>query len=325
MATESPVSSPLTTASTRRRSRAAVLPLARTTVPRRRRPRNDLWLALVFIAPAAIGFVVFLAWPTVRGIYLSFTSYNLLTEPEFTGLQNYARLVQDSIFWHSMVVTVEYVLINIVIQTVVALFIAVMMHRLTKSTFVRGIVLAPYLVSNVVAALVWLWILDTQLGIGNEMLAALGLDRIPFLQSDVWGIPSIALINVWRHVGYTALLVFAGLQSLPETVYEAGRIDGASEWKMFWRITVPLLRPILSLVLIITVIGSFQVFDTVAVTTQGGPANATNVVQNYIYNLAFGRFQFGYASAVSVALLIVLSIITIIQYRVTRSGESDLD
>lgn len=325
MATESPVSSPLTTASTRRRSRAADLPLARTTVPRRRRPRNDLWLALVFIAPAAIGFVVFLAWPTVRGIYLSFTSYNLLTEPEFTGLQNYARLVQDSIFWHSMVVTVEYVLINIVIQTVVALFIAVMMHRLTKSTFVRGIVLAPYLVSNVVAALVWLWILDTQLGIGNEMLAALGLDRIPFLQSDVWGIPSIALINVWRHVGYTALLVFAGLQSLPETVYEAGRIDGASEWKMFWRITVPLLRPILSLVLIITVIGSFQVFDTVAVTTQGGPANATNVVQNYIYNLAFGRFQFGYASAVSVALLIVLSIITIIQYRLTRSGESDLD
>ncbi len=325
MATESPVSSPLTTASTRRRSRAADLPLASTTVPRRRRPRNDLWLALVFIAPAAIGFVVFLAWPTVRGISLSFTSYNLLTEPEFTGLQNYARLVQDSIFWHSMVVTVEYVLINIVIQTVVALFIAVMMHRLTKSTFVRGIVLAPYLVSNVVAALVWLWILDTQLGIGNEMLAALGLDRIPFLQSDVWGIPSIALINVWRHVGYTALLIFAGLQSLPETVYEAGRIDGASEWKMFWRITVPLLRPILSLVLIITVIGSFQVFDTVAVTTQGGPANATNVVQNYIYNLAFGRFQFGYASAVSVALLIVLSIITIIQYRLTRSGESDLD
>jgi len=279
----------------------------------------------VFIAPAAIGFAVFLAWPTVRGIYLSFTSYNLLTPPEFTGLQNYVRLAQDSIFWHSMVVTVEYVLINIVIQTVVALFIAVMMHRLTKSTFVRGIVLAPYLVSNVVAALVWLWILDTQLGIGNEMLAALGLDRIPFLQSDVWGIPSIALINVWRHVGYTALLIFAGLQSLPETVYEAGRIDGASEWKMFWRITVPLLRPILSLVLIITVIGSFQVFDTVAVTTQGGPANATNVVQNYIYNLAFGRFQFGYASAVSVALLIVLSIITIIQYRLTRSGESDLD
>jgi len=322
MATESPVSSPLTT--TRPRSRGATLARARTTSPRRR-PRNDLWLALVFIAPAAVGFAVFLAWPTVRGIYLSFTSYNLLTPPEFTGLQNYVRLAQDSIFWHSMVVTVEYVVINIVIQTVVALFIAVMMHRLTKSTFVRGIVLAPYLVSNVVAALVWLWILDTQLGIGNEMLAALGLDRIPFLQSDVWGIPSIALINVWRHVGYTALLIFAGLQSLPETVYEAGRIDGASEWKMFWRITVPLLRPILSLVLIITVIGSFQVFDTVAVTTQGGPANATNVVQNYIYNLAFGRFQFGYASAVSVALLIVLSIITIIQYRLTRSGESDLD
>ncbi|WP_083513379.1 carbohydrate ABC transporter permease [Curtobacterium luteum] len=324
MVTESPVSSPLTTASTRRQGRVADRAGAGTTSPRRR-PRNDLWLALVFIAPAAVGFLMFLAWPTVRGIYLSFTTYNLLTPPVFTGLQNYVRLVQDSIFWNSMAVTVEYVLLNIGFQTVLALFIAVMMHRLTKSTFVRGIVLAPYLVSNVVAALIWLWILDTQLGIGNEVLSAIGVGRIPFLQSDVWGIPTIAFINVWRNVGYTALLIFAGLQALPEQVYEAGRIDGASEWKMFWRITVPLLRPILSLVLIITIIGSFQVFDTVAVTTQGGPANATNVVQNYIYNLAFGRFQFGYASAVSVALLVVLSVITFIQYRLSRSGESDLD
>ncbi|MEK6310349.1 MULTISPECIES: ABC transporter permease subunit [Curtobacterium] len=324
MVTESPVSSSLTTASTRRQGRVADRAGAGTTSPRRR-PRSDLWLALVFIAPASVGFLLFLAWPTVRGIYLSFTTYNLLTPPVFTGLQNYVRLVQDSIFWNSMAVTVEYVLLNIGFQTVLALFIAVMMHRLTKSTFVRGIVLAPYLVSNVVAALIWLWILDTQLGIGNEVLSAIGVGRIPFLQSDVWGIPTIAFINVWRNVGYTALLIFAGLQALPEQVYEAGRIDGASEWKMFWRITVPLLRPILSLVLIITIIGSFQVFDTVAVTTQGGPANATNVVQNYIYNLAFGRFQFGYASAVSVALLIVLSVITFVQYRLSRSGESDLD
>src|SRR3954466_13064582 len=122
MATESPVSSPLTTARPRR-DRSAELARARTSSPRRR-PRNDLWLALVFIAPAAIGFALFLLWPTVRGIYLSFTSYNLLTPPVFTGLQNYERLVQDSIFWHSMLVTVEYVLLNIGFQTVLALFIA---------------------------------------------------------------------------------------------------------------------------------------------------------------------------------------------------------
>src|SRR5438309_728026 len=138
-----------------------------------------------------------------------------------------------------------------------------------------------------------------------------GFDRIPFLADQTWAIPTIALINVWRHVGYTALLLFAGLQAIPNDVYEAAKVDGASEWRMFWRITMPLLRPVLAVVLIMTVIGSFQVFDTVAVTTGGGPANATNVLQYYIYQSAFGRFQFGYASAMSVALLIVLSAITV--------------
>lgn len=293
--------------------------------PKKRRRKSDLGLALVFIAPASIGFIAFLAWPTLRGIYLSFTSYNLLTPARFNGLDNYIRLVQDPVFWRSMGVTVEYVILNIGFQTLLALFIAVMMQRLTQSTWLRGIVLAPYLVSGVVAGLVWLWILDGQLGIGNEVLSLLGLEKIPFLASEFWGIPTIAFINVWRNVGYTALLLFAGLQSIPVGLYEAARIDGAGEWKMFWRITMPLLRPILSLVLIITIIGSFQVFDTVAVTTNGGPANATNVVQLYIYNLAFGRFQFGYASAMSVGLLIVLGVITVIQYRLARAGETDLD
>jgi multiple sugar transport system permease protein len=179
-------------------------------------------------------------------------------------------------------------------------------------------------VSNVVAALVFLWILDFQLGITNNIISALGLDRIPFLSSGSWVIPTIALINVWKYVGYTALLIFAGLQTIPETVYEAARVDGASEARMFRSITIPLLRPILALVLIITVVGSFQVFDTVAVTTKGGPVDSSRVLQYYIYDMAFGRFQFGYASAMSVALLIVLVVITFIQYRLTRAESSDL-
>ncbi|WP_405608570.1 carbohydrate ABC transporter permease [Streptomyces sp. NBC_00076] len=285
---------------------------------------GDGRLAAVFIAPAFLGFVVFLLWPTLRGIYLSFTRFNLLTPAEWVGLDNYVRMVHDPIFWDSMTVTVEYVVINIGIQTVSALAIAVLLQRLTQSALLRGIVLTPYLMSNVVAGLVWLWILDTQLGIGNEIVTALGFDRIPFLADETWAIPTIALINVWRHVGYTTLLLFAGLQAIPNDMYEAARVDGASEWRMFWRITMPLLRPVLAVVLIMTVIGSFQVFDTVAVTTAGGPANATNVLQYYIYGSAFGRFQFGYASAMSVALLVVLSAITILQYRLTRAGRSDL-
>ncbi|MFF3492872.1 carbohydrate ABC transporter permease [Streptomyces sp. NPDC002795] len=289
-----------------------------------KRPLGDGVIAALFIAPAMLGFAVFLLWPTLRGIWLSFTRFNLLTPPQWVGLANYERMVNDPIFWDSLKVTLEYVAVNIGVQTLAALAIAVLLHRLTQSSLLRGIVLTPYLMSNVVAGLVWLWMLDTQLGIGNEIIAAAGLDRIPFLADETWAIPTIALINVWRHVGYTALLLFAGLQAIPHDMYEAARVDGASEWRMFTRITMPLLRPVLAVVLIMTVIGSFQVFDTVAVTTAGGPANATNVLQFYIYGSAFGRFQFGYASAMSVALLLVLSAITIVQYRITRAGHTDL-
>jgi multiple sugar transport system permease protein len=292
---------------------------------RARPKRGDGRLAAVFIAPAAIGFIVFLAWPALRGIYLSFTSFNLLTPEKWIGLDNYVRMVLDPVFWNSLWVTVEYVVINIGVQTIVALLIAAMMQRLTRSTLVRGVVLAPYLVSGVVTGIVWLWILDSQLGIVNQVLGWMGLDHIGFFTTQEWAIPTIALINVWRNVGYTALLLFAGMQAIPGDAYEAARVDGASEWRMFWRITMPLLRPVLALVLIVTVIGSFQVFDTVSVTTDGGPANATNVLQMYIYDLAFGRFQFGYASAISVALLIVLSVITFVQYRLTRADQTDLD
>ncbi|MFE7173055.1 carbohydrate ABC transporter permease [Streptomyces sp. NPDC057616] len=296
----------------------------RTGRAKARENGGDGRLAAVFVAPALLGFLVFLLWPTLRGVYLSFTRFNLLTPAEWVGLDNYVRMVHDPIFWDSLKVTLEYVVINIGVQTVSALAIAVLLQRLTQSAVLRGIVLTPYLMSNVVAGVVWLWILDTQLGIGNQVIGALGFDHIPFLADETWAIPTIALINVWRHVGYTALLLFAGLMAIPNDMYEAARVDGASEWRMFWRITLPLLRPVLAVVLIMTVIGSFQVFDTVAVTTMGGPANATNVLQYYIYGAAFGRFQFGYASAMSVALLVVLSAITFLQYRLTRAGQSDL-
>ena len=290
----------------------------------RRRPKDDRILGPAFILPATIGLVAFYIWPLVRGIYLSFSEYNLLTPETFTGIDNYKRMVRDDTFWNAVRVTLEYVVINIGLQTLLALAIAVLMQRLTQSTFVRSIVLTPYLVSNVVVAMLWLWLLDATLGVSNQVIEALTGESVNFFSSTL-AIPTIALINVWRHMGYTALLIFAGLQAIPNTVYEAGKIDGASEWTMFWRITIPLLRPILALVLIMTMIGSFQVFDTVSVTTQGGPVNATRVLQYYIYDLAFGRFQFGYASAIAVGLLIILAAITAVQYRLMRAGETDLD
>lgn len=295
------------------------------SAPTRRRRKDDTKLALLFIAPASVGLLVFLVWPLLTGLYYSFTEYTTLTPPTWVGLENYRRLLADPVFWNSLKVTVLYVVINIGVQTVVALVIAVLMQRLTQSTVLRSLVLAPYLVSNVVAAIVFLWILDTQLGICNILLQWIGFDPIAFWASETWVIPTVALVNVWRHMGYTALLLFAGLQSIPAHLYEAARTEGAGEIAMFRRITLPLLRPILALVLIMTIIGSFQVFDTISVTTQGGPADASKVLQMYIYENAFAQYEFGYASALSVALLVILMVITFAQYWMSRAGQSDLD
>lgn len=293
-------------------------------VARKRRRYGDLKVAMIFLAPATLGFVVFYIWPTLRGAYLSFTEYSLLSAPEFNGLANYDRMLHDSFFWNALVVTIEYVVINIGLQTVLAVGIAMLMYRLTQSITVRAVILAPYLVANVVVALVWYWMLDYQIGIVNRGLTWIGVDPVAFFGDSHWAIPTIAGINVWRHAGYTALLVFAGLQTIPKYVYEAAEMDGSTEMKTFWRITLPLLRPVLVMVLVVTMIGSFQIFDTVAVTTQGGPINATRVIYYYIYERAFTRFDFGYASAMAMVLFAILAIISLLQLRLLRAKESDL-
>ncbi|WP_214104702.1 carbohydrate ABC transporter permease [Acrocarpospora catenulata] len=296
----------------------------RTSTEHRRRA-GDLPVAMVFLLPAAVGFAVFYLWPTLRTMYLSLTDYSLLAPPEWVGAGNYERLLGDRLFWNSLKVTVEYVVINIGVQTVVALGMAVLMHRLTRSGLIRGVLLLPYLVANVVVALIWYTMLDAQLGIVNQALEWIGLDPVAFFGETSTAIPTIALVNVWRHMGYTALLIFAGLQAIPKTVYEAAATDGASEARMFWRITLPLLRPALALVLVLTIIGSFQIFDTVAVTTKGGPINATRVIYYYIYEQAFQRFNFGYAAAVCVALFAILATLALLQLKLLRAGDSDLD
>jgi ABC-type sugar transport system permease subunit len=285
--------------------------------------RHDARLAWVLISPALIGFAVFAVYPTIRGIYLSFTDFQVLTPPRWTGLTNLRRLIHDDVFWHSLLVTVYFVVLSVAIGTFFSVITAVVLHRLTESTVVRGLIILPFLVSGVVAATVWSWMLDPQLGVVNIMLSHILGHPVLFLQSRHWVIPSIAMISVWKSMGYNAIIIFAGLQTIPGTIYEAGRIDGASEIKMFRHLTLPLLRPILAMVLILTAIGAFQVFDIVQVTTKGGPANSSNVLQMYIYQQAFGQFNFGYAATMSLALFIMLMIITFLQVRLLRAGEAD--
>jgi len=302
----------------------AIPKLAAVSEPKRRwRPRETAF-ALLFILPSLIGFTVFYAIPAVRGVFISFTNWDLLTPAKSVGLANYAKLLQDPNFWNSLKVTVYYVLLNIPLQTVLAMVIAVMMSRLTKSIIIRAMIILPWLMPGVVVGLLWLWLLDPTIGIVNVALRAIGVGTIPFLNLPKYAMPSIAMINIWQYVGYTALLIFAGLQSIPGSVYEAASIDGASEMQMFRRVTVPLLRPVLVFVLVTSIIGSFQIFDTIAITTKGGPVNATKVLNWYIYEQAFNRFNMGYATAISMVLFLILIFISLMQMRLMRAGESDM-
>ncbi len=288
-------------------------------------------VAFWFLLPSLIGFVVFFLYPTLRGVYLAFTDWNLLAnEGEWIGFDNFERMRDDKALRNSLWVTLKYVIFNIGSQTVVSIVIAVMMDRLTKSQFVRSILLLPWLMPNVVVALLWVWMLDANLGIVNTMLGWIGIDGINFFTSTSWVIPTIAAVNTWKFMGYTALLIFAGLQTIPGSLYEAGAIDGATEVQMFRRITLPLLRPVLALVLVITIVGSMQVFDVVNVATggfggqAGGPVNASRVVYLYIYQTTMTFFEPGYAAAMSLLLVAILMVVTFLQLKLLRAVEIDL-
>ena len=312
------------------------LPHAATARPKAKRRglrfNSETRAAFLFLLPATIGFLVFYAYPALRGFYLSFTDFDLLRNSgEWVGLSNYSTLLTDALFWNALLTTFKYVAINIGIQTVLALGIAVLMHRLTQSVVVRGIILIPWLIPNAVLALLWMWMLDPNLGIVNHWLEAIGIGSQGFLGSESQVIPTLAAMNIWKHMGYTALLLFGGLVMIPRSFYEAASLDGASEWHMFRTITLPLLRPVLALVLIVTLIGSFQVFDVVQIATAGigggnpgGPGNASRVLYMYIFQQAFEFNALGYASALAVALIMLLVIVAFIQMRMLRAGESDL-
>ncbi|HEY0535217.1 MAG TPA: sugar ABC transporter permease [Actinoplanes sp.] len=291
--------------------------------PRRR--RDDRRVAWLFLLPVLIGFAVFYLYPTIRGAWYSLTDYSLLRAPAFVGGKNYTDLVHDTQFWNSMKVTAYYVVLNIGSQTLLALGLAALMHRLTRSVVLRATLLLPWLVPNVTVGLLWMWLLDANLGFVNHLLTAVGLSNQGFLTSPSWAMPSIALINTWAYAGYTALLLYAGMLQIPQHLYESASLDGAGELRMFRRITLPLLRPVLALVLVVSLIGSFQIFDTVAVTTKGGPIGATRVIYFYIYQQAFTYFHMGYAASAAMVLVVVLGLLTAVQMRLLRASRSDLN
>jgi len=286
---------------------------------------NEALLGILFILPSLVGFVVFFAVPAIRSIFISFTEWNLLSDAKYVGLDNYQTLFADERFWNALKVTVFYVLWNIPIQTVLAIAIAVLMEKVAHSSMLRGIMILPWLMPNVVVALLFVWLLDPTLGVINIFLQAIGIGKQGFFGDPNQAIASVAAVNIWRHMGYNAILIFAGLKTIPQSLYEAARVDGATAWTQFWSITLPLLRPILVFVLVTSVVGSFQIFDTIAVATEGGPAGSTRTIIVYIYEQVFERrINMGVATAASAVLFLILVSVTALQTYYLNAGQSDL-
>lgn len=286
--------------------------------------RAETLTGWLLVLPACAGFLLFYALPTVRALQISLTDWNLLREPAFVGFDNYAALLADGKFWNGMLLSCWYVVLNIPLQLVLGLGLAVAMDRLTRSMFVKSVVLLPYLLSNVLVAMVWLWLLDPVLGLANHAMEAIGMERQAFFGNADQALVTVAAVNVWRHMGVVAMLFLAGLQNIPRYLYEAAALEGANEWQMFRHITLPLLRPVMVFVLVTSVTGSFQIFDTIAVTTNGGPLDSTRVIVHYIVQNAFSFYKMGYASAMSMVLAVVMVLYTVLQMRILRANESDL-
>ena len=289
-----------------------------------RSKRGDGPAAALFLAPAVIGFAVFYLYPGAKGIWYSLTDWNLLSEPEYVGVANYQEVFADAQFWNSLRVTALFVAYTLISQLILALVLAAVMHRLTRSVMARAMLVVPWLVPNVTIGLLWLFLLDANVGFVNTALDAMGLPTYGFLTSPGLALPSIAAVTTWAGTGYVALLLYAGMVQIPQWIYDSAGLDGAGEVRMFLRITLPLLRPVLALVLVVSVIGSFQVFDVVAVTTAGRPLNLTKVIYYYIYSEAFGHFRMGYASAMALTLVVPLAAFTYAQMRLLRASRSDL-
>ena len=278
--------------------------------------RRRTLTAYGLLAPSLFGVIVFLGIPVVLVVVFSFLKWNLLTAPKFVGIENYLDVFQHEGAGHALLVTCYYFVLNIPVQTALALGMALLMNRKGRFTaLVRVLCVLPYLATPVAMGVVWQWIFAPDTGVVNTLLHVVGITGPNWLNSPGWSMPVVAFANIWQFVGYNMLFFLAGLQAIPPTLYEAAAIDGASTVQRFFRVTLPLLRPTMLFVLVTGAIGSFQVFDSVYVMTNGGPGTTTTVMNMLIYQNGFIGFRIGAASALSVILFAVILVVTLVQFR----------
>jgi multiple sugar transport system permease protein len=279
--------------------------------------RGETLAAWLFLLPSLVLFTVFTGLPVVSAFFISFTHWDLFNPPSWAGLGNYLTLTSDPIFRQVLGNTAFYVLCAVPLQMALGLLCALGLNRgIPGQAFFRVVYFLPVVTSTVAAGLVWAWIFNSNFGLINMGLSALGVTDLPkWLISSRSAMPAVIAVSAWQGLGYAMVLFLAGLQNIRQDVYEAAAIDGAVGWTRLWHITLPLLSPTTFFVLIISIIGSFQVFELVFVMTKAGPANATNTLVYYIYQNGFMFYQMGYASAAAMVLFLIVLAATLIQYR----------
>ncbi|WP_330173795.1 sugar ABC transporter permease [Streptomyces sp. NBC_01498] len=282
------------------------------------------WL---FSTPFLVLFAVFMALPIVATLVMSFTDFGLrnVTDPfsaEFIGFENYTKLMDDEKFLTSLFNTAYFVVVGVPLTVGVGLFVAVLLNNgIDRArTFFRVGFYAPVVTSIVAIAVVWRFVLDPSDGLIAGLASEVGLTSPDFLGSEALAMPSLIVMAVWRNLGTVMVLFIAGLQAIPPDIREAARLDGASTWQEFRRITVPLLRPTMLYTTVITTIGYLNVFEEPFVMTQGGPSNSTLTVSLSMYREGFNFFHMGYASAMAYVLFVVIMAITVLQLRLLKDN-----
>ncbi len=287
-----------------------------------RRPsrRADALIALLFLAPSLFIFCTFIFFPLAYTFWLSFHKWNMIKPARpFIGLTNYQRLFTSPDFWHVLRNTAVYTAGAVSLTMLTGLVLALLLNRpMANRALYRAAIFSPTVTATVAVAMLWLWIFDPQYGLMNELLRAVHLPRLQWLGDPFWALPALIIMGVWKFAGYDMVIFLAGLQNIPQELYEAAKIDGANGIDAFRMITLPLLTPTTFFLLTVSIISSFQVFDQIFVMTQGGPINSTNVFVYYLYQNAFKFFEAGYASSIAVVFFAIIMTLTFVQTRLAN-------
>ncbi|MBT2512425.1 carbohydrate ABC transporter permease [Arthrobacter sp. ISL-30] len=289
----------------------------------RKQARRNTLIGWTFILPNFLGFLAFTLVPVLAAFALSFMEWTSFSAPKWVGLANFQRMLESDTFWVALRNTVVYALGHVPLTMALALLLAMLLNRKLKGIgFFRVAIFFPYITSLVAVAVVWNMLFSPDSGPINQFLHSIGIAEAPgWTSSSDWALPAVIITSVWRDMGYYMVLYLAGLQAIPSELYEAAEVDGASAWQRFWNVTIPSLRPTTFFVVVMLTVSSFKVFDLIVVMTNGGPGRSTTVLSQLIYQEGIGEGKFGYSSAISLVLFLIVLTVTVLQFKIQQRRE----